>query len=186
MSDPTHAPDEPLAGELERTTEKADDWGLTLAADLAHRTVVSKAVIPADLARVYQALEDVAERTRWMPAEGEEVGYLEADFRVGGRDVYRGGPPGAPVFTGWIVYLLIDPGRHVVWHEVIDADGDPVSASLVTWVFQPHTAGTVVTVTTQVTSFAGETVVQAIDEGNVVALANLASYLVDGGAAAGR
>lgn len=156
-----------------------DDPGDAPSHELAHQSAVSTAAVAADPGRVFQAMANVAERVRWMPAEGEEIGYLEADFRVGGRDVYRCGPPGAPVFTAWTSYLLIDPGRHAVWHEVVEVDGDPVSASLVTWTLQPHAGGTLVTVTTQVTSFAGAAVAEAVEHGTRASLANLTRYLCD-------
>ena len=48
--------------------------------------------------------------------------YDEADFRIGGKDVFRCGPQGDPKFRGETRYLLIVPNVRVVSSETPPAN----------------------------------------------------------------
>ena len=60
--------------------------------------------------RVFEAFADPVARMRWgVPSANVELVYLEADFRVGGRDVSRCGPAGNLMFHVDLTYLDIVP-----------------------------------------------------------------------------
>jgi hypothetical protein len=60
----------------------------------------------------------------------DELIYHEADFGVGGRDVFRCGPKGDLKFRGETSYFLIVPNVCVVSSEALDMNGQHVAASL--------------------------------------------------------
>lgn len=66
-----------------------------------HATFVIERTYDASPARVFAAWADPAAKARWFAGPDDwESGAYELDFRVGGRERARGGPPGGSVNSG--------------------------------------------------------------------------------------
>ena len=61
------------------------------------------------------------------------------DFRVGGTETNRGGPPGGPVFTYEATYKDIVPPERIVYGYTMEADGTLISVSVTTVEFAAAT-----------------------------------------------
>ncbi|MDG0794850.1 SRPBCC family protein [Cohnella ginsengisoli] len=91
-----------------------------------HATFTVERTYPATPERVYKAWSDAEAKARWFtPAE-------TFDFRVGGREYSRGGPPDGPVFTFDACYQDIVPNARIVYSYVLDMDDKRISASVTT------------------------------------------------------
>ena len=97
----------------------------------------------ASPAEVFAAWADPAAKARWFKDPEEWVSEPhELDFRVGGREVARGGPKGGPVHEYRAVYWDIVPEQRIVYTYEMLMDGTRVSVSLVAVEFSPDGAGT--------------------------------------------
>ena len=67
---------------------------------LHHATIALNHVYPASAERVFAAFADPRARAEWSAPSNDTLVYEEADFREGGRDVFRCGPPQALKFRG--------------------------------------------------------------------------------------
>jgi uncharacterized protein YndB with AHSA1/START domain len=101
-------------------------------------------------------------------------GFDEADFRVGGKDVFRCGPKGDPKFRGETRYLDIVPNARVVSSETVEANGRRLAVALTTLDFEATEDGTNLTGTLQIVSFVGSGMIHGYESGNRSALENLA------------
>jgi uncharacterized protein YndB with AHSA1/START domain len=82
-------------------------------------------------ARVFAAWATAAARRRWaVPGEGWEIAEDEDDFRVGGREVSRFGPPGDPAFVAVTNYLDIVPERRIVMAGTMARGEQRISAAM--------------------------------------------------------
>ena len=110
---------------------------------VTHATFVIERVYPASPARVFAAFADPAIKRRWFtgPEEwGKDEG--EMDFRVGGREVSRGGPPGGPVHAFDSRYYDIVPDQRIVFAYDLLLDDTRISVSLATIELKPEGTGT--------------------------------------------
>ena len=71
------------------------------------------------------------------------------DFRVGGRETSRGGPPGGPVSSFEATYQDIIPDEWIIFTYDMHLDDTRISVSLTTIVFEPAGSGTRLTFTEQ-------------------------------------
>jgi uncharacterized protein YndB with AHSA1/START domain len=142
-----------------------------------HATISLERFYSAPPGRVFAEFADPAARARWSPPSGDVLIYDEADFRVGGGDVFRCGPRGDARFRGETRYLVIVPNAQVVFSETIDIDGQRLAVSLTTLDFEPTEGATNLSVTVQIVSFVGPGMVQGYESGNRSALENLALHL---------
>lgn len=86
--------------------------------------------------RVFSAWADQSAKAAWFP-KAEEF-----DFRIGGREYVRGGPPEGPVFTQDAYYQDIVPDRRIVYSYTLDMDHIRLSVSLTTVEFKSEGDGT--------------------------------------------
>lgn len=111
--------------------------------------------VQAPLATLWQAWTAPAARAVWSPpAPGITVEYLEADSRIGGREVSicrAAGHPDVRVTCGW---LELQPGKVSVNDEVVESEGVTDSIALVTARFGQTATGSQITVTVQLSSLA--------------------------------
>jgi uncharacterized protein YndB with AHSA1/START domain len=118
-------------------------------------TLSFERAVPAPVATLWQAWTAPAARAVWAaPAPEVEVEFLEADTRVGGREVSLckvAGRPDIRCEGGW---LELRPEVCSVGYEVISSEGVTCSAALVTADFAATGAGSRVTVTVQLSSLA--------------------------------
>lgn len=144
---------------------------------LRHTTIKLEHSYSASLERVFSEFADPVARARWSAPSDDALIYDEADFRVGGKDVFRCGPKGDPKFRGETRYLDIVPNARVVSSETVDIDGQHLAVALTTLDFEPTGDGTMLTVTVQIVSFVGPDMIHAYESGNKSALKNLSLHL---------
>ena len=142
-----------------------------------HATIQLERSYPAPLELVFSEFADPVARARWSAPSEDALIYDEADFRTGGKDVFRCGPKGNPKFRGKTRYLLIVPNARVVSSETVDMDGQRIAIALTTLDFEPLGEATQLTVTVQMVSFAGSGMIQGYESGNKGALENLSQHL---------
>jgi uncharacterized protein YndB with AHSA1/START domain len=109
---------------------------------VAHATFVIERTYDAAPARVFNAWADPVAKARWFgPGELTKGGH-ELDFRVGGREINRGGPPGGAVYTFDACYQDIVPDERIVYTYDMHLDETRISVSLATVELKPAGAGT--------------------------------------------
>ena len=109
---------------------------------VTHGTFVIERTYPASPARVFQAFADAALKSRWFGGDDTSSSHLELDFRVGGREINRGGPPDGPVFTYDAMYQDIVPDQRIVTTYAMDMGQTRISASVATVELTPVGGGT--------------------------------------------
>jgi uncharacterized protein YndB with AHSA1/START domain len=144
---------------------------------LQHATITLQHSYSAPLERVFSDFADPVARARWSAPSNDVLIYDEADFRIGGKDVFRCGPKGDPKFRGETRYLDIVPNARVVSSETVDVGNDRLAVALTTLDFEPTEDGTNLTVTIQVVSFVGPDMIHSYESGNKSALKNLSQHL---------
>ena len=107
---------------------------------VTHDTFIIERVYGASPARVFAAWADMEAKKRWCGCH--EGAQYHLDFRVGGRETNRGGPPGGPVYRVEGVYHDIVPDQRIVYSYVMYADDARVSVSLQTVELLPEGTGT--------------------------------------------
>lgn len=143
-----------------------------------HATLVFERVCDAPIQTVFAAFADPEARERWgVPSNTAVLRYESAEFRVGGRDMFRCGSKTDPCFRGETHYLDIVENRRIVWSETIDADGKRHSISLVTVELEPVHTSTSVTLTAQVVWPEGPAGIEGFKNGYEAALDNLVREL---------
>jgi uncharacterized protein YndB with AHSA1/START domain len=148
------------------------------ANEVLHETIVIERTYDADAGRVFAFFADPALRAIWgVPSDTAVIIYDEANFAIGGRDVFRCGAKSDPKYRGETHYLHIVAGSHIVSSETIDADGKRLSASLTTVQFLPKGTQTKLTLTVQIAAFEGRDMIEGTKFGHNAALANLAKAL---------
>ena len=115
---------------------------------VTHGTFIIERIYGAQPSRVFAALSDPAEKTRWFhgPEEWGPDDY-SMDFREGGLEVSRGGPPGGPVFGYEARFEDIVPDERIVSTYVMHQDDKRISVSLAIVDLQPEGLGTRLTFT---------------------------------------
>jgi len=112
-----------------------------------HGTFTVTRTYPAPPARVFAAWSSREAKARWFGAPGTSEYAL--DFRVGGTETNRGGPPGGPVYSYEATYKDIVPGERLVYGYTMEAGDSLISVSVATVEFAPDGAGTTLTLTEQ-------------------------------------
>lgn len=111
--------------------------------------------VAAPVATLYAAWTSPAARAVWAPpAPGVTVEFLEADTRVGGREVSLckvAGEPDIRVEAGWLDLVL---DERTVGTEVISCEGTRLSAALVTAELAAEGEASRIDVTVQLVSLA--------------------------------
>jgi uncharacterized protein YndB with AHSA1/START domain len=108
---------------------------------------------------VFAAYADIDQRVVWSAPSIDEVVIFEShDFAVGGVDHFICGLKDSPGFAGTTRYEHIVEGEVIVFSErLVTTAGDLLAMSLVTWAVTPDDGGgSVLTITDQVTSAAGD------------------------------
>ncbi len=122
-----------------------------------HATFVIERTYDAAPARVFAAWADPAAKRRWFGDPDDPAnGAHELDFRVGGRETNRGGPPGGPVYVYEARYHDIVPNERIAYAYTMDMDGQRISVSVTTVEFVPAGDGTRLVFTEQGAFFDGK------------------------------
>jgi uncharacterized protein YndB with AHSA1/START domain len=118
-------------------------------------TLTFERKVAAPVATLYAAWTSPAARAVWAPpAPGVVVEFLEADNRIGGREVSVckvAGEPDIRVEAGWLDMV---PEVRSVGYEVVSREGERLSAALVTADFANEGAESRIKVTVQLVSLA--------------------------------
>jgi uncharacterized protein YndB with AHSA1/START domain len=111
--------------------------------------------VAAPVSTLWQAWTEPAARALWAaPAPSVTVEFLEADTRVGGREVSLCKVEGAPDIRCEVGWLALQPGERSVNTEVVSSEGVTRSAALVTAEMAGAGEGSRLTVTVQLASLA--------------------------------
>jgi uncharacterized protein YndB with AHSA1/START domain len=98
-----------------------------------HDTIVVDRTYDASPARVFAAWSDPAARARWdVPGDDWKLAEFESEFRVGGRERSRFGPPGGPLFTSDGRYEDIVPNSRIVMAGTMARGETRISTSVLT------------------------------------------------------
>ena len=110
---------------------------------VVHATFVIERTHGVPPAQVFAAFADPAVKGRWFAGPGDWVPpEWSMDFRVGGREVNRGGPTSGPVHEFDAVYQDIVAGQRIVYTYNMRLDGRRISVSVVTIELRPDGGGT--------------------------------------------
>jgi uncharacterized protein YndB with AHSA1/START domain len=116
---------------------------------VTHDTFVIERTYDAPPTRVFDAWALPSAKRLWFSGSEEADDGYRLDFRVGGRELTRGGPPGGPVYTYEALYRDIVSGRRIVYTYEMHMDGTRISVSVATVELEPAGGGTRLTLTEQ-------------------------------------
>lgn len=118
---------------------------------VVHNTFVLERTYDAPPARVFKAFADPVAKARWFGVSEDEwkTGKYELDFRVGGRETWRGGEKGGPEYSNDTMYRDIVPDQRIIFAYDMFQDDKRISVSLATVELKPDGNGTKLTFTEQ-------------------------------------
>jgi len=145
---------------------------------LKHATLVLERTCAAPVESVFAAFANPEERAKWgAPSETAAFVYDKVDFHEGGVDVFRCGDKSNPQYRGVTTYYDIVPNKRIVSSEVVETQGRRLLISMATTTFEAEGSGTRVVVTVQLTSFAGEDMLNGAKFGHNSSLDNLVTMM---------
>jgi uncharacterized protein YndB with AHSA1/START domain len=145
---------------------------------VAHETFVIERIYDVPVARTFRAWADPLLKARWFAGSAEALGAgYELDFRVGGHEVNRGGPPGGPVYTYESEFRDIVPEQRIVYTYEMFADQARISVSVATVLFSGDDTKTELVITEQGAFLDGLDTVAQREEGTRSLLESLAASL---------
>ena len=110
---------------------------------VVHSTFVLERSYDAPPARVFKAFADPAAKARWFGVSEDELktGKYQLDFRVGGRETWRGGAKEGPEYRNDTVYRDIVPDERIIFAYDMFRDDNRISVSLATVEIKPAGSG---------------------------------------------
>jgi uncharacterized protein YndB with AHSA1/START domain len=149
---------------------------------VAHDTFVIERTYDSPVTRVFAAWADPVLKARWFAGSADALGAgYDLDFRVGGREVNRGGPPGGLVYTYESRFHDIVPEQRIVYTYEMYAGEDRISVSVATIQFRGEKAATQLVLTEQGVFLDGHDTSAQREEGTRSLLDALAAHLSGGG-----
>ena len=118
---------------------------------VTHATfVIERTFDAASPARVFAAFADPTIKARWFTGpEAWGRDEHQFDFRVGGREISRGGPPDGQLITYDAVYQDIVPNERIISTYAMQVGETRISVSVHTIELEPEGSGTHLTLTEQ-------------------------------------
>jgi uncharacterized protein YndB with AHSA1/START domain len=148
---------------------------------VVHDTFVIERIYNVPVAQVFRAWADPSSKARWFAGSADALGAgYELEFRVGGREVNRGGPPGGPLYTYESQFRDIVADERIVYAYEMYADEVRISVSVATVQFLSHDATTQLILTEQGVFLDGHDTGAQREEGTRSLLDSLASNLNGG------
>jgi uncharacterized protein YndB with AHSA1/START domain len=145
---------------------------------VTHDTFVIARTYEAPVAHVFRAWADPDRKARWFAGSAEALGNgYELDFRVGGREVNRGGPPDGPVYTYSAQFRDIVVDRRIVSTSEMFAGNSLISVTVATVEFRGSGATTDLVLTEQGAFLDGQETAAQREEGTRSLLDSLAAWL---------
>jgi uncharacterized protein YndB with AHSA1/START domain len=145
---------------------------------VSHDTFTIERTYGAPIAEVFRAWAEPALKARWFAGSEDALGAsYELDFRVGGLEVNRGGPPGGPVYSYESMFRDIVPDERIVYTYEMFADEARLSVSVATVVLRAEGAGTHLTLTEQGVFLDGLDTLAQREQGTRALLEGLATSL---------
>ena len=150
---------------------------------VAHDMFVIERIYPVPVTQVFGAWADPMLKARWFAGSADALGAgYDLDFRVGGREVNRAGPPGGPVYTYQSEFHDIVPEQRIIYTYEMYADETRISVSVATVQFRGRDATTQLVLTEQGVFLDGHDTAAQREEGTRILLDSLAAILNGGGA----
>jgi uncharacterized protein YndB with AHSA1/START domain len=145
---------------------------------VAHDTFVIERIYNVPVADTFRAWADPALKARWFAGSADALGAgYELDFRVGGRELNRGGPPGGPIYRFESEFRDIVPEQRIVYTNEMYADDNRISVSVATVEFRSRNGGTQLVLTEQGAYLDGHDTAAQREEGTRSLLDSLAVML---------
>jgi uncharacterized protein YndB with AHSA1/START domain len=144
---------------------------------LLHRTITFEHAYAVPVQRIFSEFADPLARAKWSAPKNDTLVYDEADFREGGRDLFRCGPPNDLKFGGLTTYHVIVPNRCVLSTELLSEGATQLAVALNSLEFEPTAEGSSLRLTVQIVSFVGPEVFAGYESGNRSALEGLSRHL---------
>ncbi len=121
----------------------------TTSRSVVHDTFTLERTYDASPARVFAAFEDPEAKNRWfVTGDGWGTENYQADFRVGGYEIYRGTHEGMAVSMESRYYDIVPNERIIYSYDMLLGDVR-ISVSLATVEFHPDGDGTRLVLTEQ-------------------------------------
>ncbi len=147
---------------------------------MSHDTFAIERVYDAPVGHAFRAWSDPQLKARWFAGSDDALGAgYELDFRVGGREVNRGGPPDGLVYTYDARFHEIVPDQRIIYTYEMYAGEARISVSLATVQFSSVGAGTRLVLTEQGVFLDGLDTVAQREGGTRSLLESLAASLDD-------
>jgi uncharacterized protein YndB with AHSA1/START domain len=148
---------------------------------VVHDTFVIDRTYNVPVAQVFRAWADPTLKASWFAGAADALGAgYELDFRVGGREVNRGGPPGGPVYTYESQFRDIVPEQRIVYTYEMFADQHRLSVSVSTVQFHDQGSRTQLVFTEQGVFLDGHDTAAQREEGTQSLLNSLDAILRGG------
>lgn len=109
---------------------------------VTHATFTIERRLKSPPSKVFKAFSDPKAKRAWFGGPPEWEAVHEMDFRVGGREISRGGPNGGTVHAMEARYWDIVPDERIVHTYDLLLDGVRISVSLQTIEFRADGTGT--------------------------------------------
>jgi uncharacterized protein YndB with AHSA1/START domain len=106
---------------------------------VTHATFTVERTYPAPPDAVFAAWAEPGAKAQWFGGGSDD---FELDFRIGGREINRGGPDGGPVFTYDARYYDIVENERIVYAYEMHMEDARISVSLATIELTPADGGT--------------------------------------------
>jgi uncharacterized protein YndB with AHSA1/START domain len=147
-----------------------------------HDTFVIERIYPVPVTQVFEAWATPILKARWFAGSAEALGAgYDLDFRVGGHEVNRAGPPGGPVYRYQSEFRDIVPEQRIVYTYEMYADETRMSVSVATVQFRSRDGATQLVLTEQGVFLDGHDTAAQREEGTRSLLDSLAGIVNGGG-----
>ena len=140
-------------------------------------TITIERAYPVRVERVFSEFADPRARAKWSVPSNDALVYDEADFREGGRDIFRCGPRNDLKLRGVTTYQAIIPNTCVISTESLSEGSARLAIALTTLEFEPTEEGANLRLTVQIVSFVGPGMVKGYESGNRSAMESLSRHL---------
>ena len=144
---------------------------------VSHKTVSLKKTVDYSAQKVFKAFASVKARSEWSVPKGDAIEYIEDNFSVGGKDVFRCGSPDSMEFNGVVQYEDIIKNQRIIYTETIRHKKKKLSVALLTINLGEVEGGTEITVTAQVCSLDVADMSLGYKQGWTAVLKNLGEFL---------